>query len=152
MLPGPIAEFVEGGVGIHLGTRNARFEPNGARALAVKVNAEGTLLTVFLSAIAADRLLADLESNGQAAVSFGRPVDERACQIKGVVVGIRAAEAAERELVEGQWQGYLTQLNLIGIPREPLANWTIWPALAVTLKATALFEQTPGAGAGEAMR
>jgi hypothetical protein len=152
MISGPLAEFVQGGVGIHLGTRNARFEPNGARALAVRVNDQGTHLTVFLSTAAVERLLPDLEANGQAAVSFGRPVDERACQIKGVFVGVRDASDDERELVLGQWGGYLDQLSQIGIPREPLSRWTTWPASAVTLKATALFEQTPGAGAGEPMR
>ena len=152
MIPAHIAEFVQGGVGIHVGTRNARFEPNGARALAARVDDTGTLVIVFVSTLALERILPDLESNGQAAVSFGRPVDERACQIKGVVVGVRPAEPSEQALVVRQWEGYLDQRRQIGIPREPMARWTTWPASAVTLKATALFEQTPGVGTGEPIR
>ena len=41
---------------------------------------------VYVATVAAELVLPDLESGGQAAVSFGRPVDERACQVKGVFV------------------------------------------------------------------
>jgi hypothetical protein len=151
MINRTLAGFLEEGVGIHIATRNSEFLPNGARALAVKVDEDGTHLVVYVSSVAARRLLPDLEANGQAAVGFGRPVDERACQVKGVFVNARAATARERRTVDAQWEGFLTQLNRIGIPREPLARWPTWPATAIRLKATALFEQTPGPGAGAPM-
>ena len=148
MIDRSLAGFLEEGVGIHIATRNSEFLPSGARCLAVKVDPDGTHLVVYVSTVAASRLLPDLEANGQAAVGFGRPVDERACQVKGVFVGARAASARERAVVDKQWEGFLAQLNLIGIPREPLARWPTWPATAIRLKATALFEQTPGPGTG----
>ena len=91
MIPEPIAEFLEDGVGIHVGSRNSRFEPNGARALAIAVHPDRTHLTVFISTVALERLLPDLESNRQVAISCGRPVDERACQVKGVFISARPA-------------------------------------------------------------
>lgn len=152
MIGAELAGFLEQGLGIHIATRNSRFEPNGARALAVKVHEDGVHVTVYLASIAARRLLADLGANGQAAVGFARPEDERACQLKGTFISRRTAREDERAIVDRQFDGFVHQLGLIGIPSEPLARWTRWPADALTIKVTALFEQTPGPNAGAPMR
>jgi hypothetical protein len=148
MLEPQLAAFLQEGLGIHIGTRNERLEPDGARAIAVAVDDDGTHLVVYVPEVAAARILPDLEANGQAAVSFGRPVDDRACQVKGELVSVRRAEPEERELVQKQWDGFLTNLEFIGIPRVAATNWIAWPAVAIRLKATAVFEQTPGPAAG----
>ncbi len=148
MIFGPLAEFLQGGIGIHVGTRDRQLRPNGARALAVRVDPDGVHFEVFLATVAAARLMPDLESNGQAAVVFGRPTDDRACQVKGVFAGARGAQEDERALVRTQWNGYLDQLDAIGIARAAPANWVTWPATVIRLKATAVFEQTPGPQAG----
>jgi len=143
-----LAAFLEQGVGIHIGTRNDQPHPSGARAVAAKVEGGGSHLVVYVAEIAAVRLRADLESNGQAAVVFGRPEDERSCQVKGVLVEIRSATDSERPMLQKQWDGFLTQLEMIGIPRVSATNWTTWPAVAIRLKVTTIFEQTPGPQAG----
>jgi len=148
MIDSALAAFFEQGVGIHIGTRNEHLHPNGARAVAVKVEEAGSHLVVYVSEIAATRLRSDLESNGQAAVVFGRPEDERSCQVKGVVVGVRPATDDERPMLQTQWDGFLGQLEKIGIPRVSATNWTTWPAVAIRLKVTTIFEQTPGPQAG----
>jgi hypothetical protein len=148
IIQGELAEFLQGEVGIYMGTRNAALEPNGARAIAARVEAGGAHLVVYLADVAVARLLPDLESNGQAAVTFGRPVDERACQVKGTFVSSRAARDDERELLDAQWEGFTRQLEMIGVSREARSAWPKWPATAITLKPTAVFEQTPGPAAG----
>jgi hypothetical protein len=148
MIDAGLAAFLEQGVGIHIGTRNQQLHPNGARAVAAKVESGGSHLIVYVAEIAAARVRGDLESNGQAAVVFGRPEDERACQVKGVCVDIRAATENERPMVEKQWDGFMNQLETIGIPRVASANWMTWPAVAIRLKVTTIFEQTPGPQAG----
>lgn len=148
MIDRQLASFLEEGLGIHLGTCSPGLAPHGARAIAVKVEPDGTHLTVYLAAVAATRLLPDLESNGRAAVSFARPIDDRACQVKGDFDGVRDVEPAERAFVGAQWQGFLRNLERIGIPGAMTAKWTTWPAVAIRLRVTALFEQTPGPGTG----
>ena len=143
-----LVAFVEEGVGVHIGTCNARLEPSGARALAVSVEPDGTHLVVFLAEVAAERLMSDLNETGRAAISFGRPIDDRACQVKGDVVGIRPADASERETIQKGFESFLAGLEYIGIPR---ANWVLWPAVAIRVKATSVFEQTPGPAAGTPM-
>jgi hypothetical protein len=148
MIEPQLAAFLQEGVGIHIGTRNESFEPNGARAIAVTVDPDGTHLVVYVAKVAARRILPDLEANGQVAVGFGRPIDDRACQVKGVFTGARAATAAERPVVVKQWDGFMASLAQIGIPREVTREWVTWPAVAIRLKATAIFNQTPGPDAG----
>ena len=104
MLNRTLAAFLQEGLGIHIGACNERLEPNGARALAVTVDEDGTHLEVFLAEVAAARLIPDLNANGNAAVSFGRPIDDRACQVKGVLVAVRPAEPHEREPIRRSWR------------------------------------------------
>ena len=148
MIDATLAGFLQEGLGIHLGTRNERLEPNGARAIAAKVDADGAHLSIYLADVAAARVLPDLHSNGQVAITFGRPIDERACQVKGTFVGARAATEEERPFMLAQRDGYLANLEMIGVARDGSAAWITWPAVVVTIRATHVFNQTPGADAG----
>ena len=148
MIDTQLAGFLEDGVGIHIASRNTALEPNGSRALAVKVDADGRHLEVYLAAVAAVRILPDLLANGQAAVGFGRPVDDRSWQVKGLFLGVRDATEDERPFVTGQWEKFLGNLEKIGIPRAATRAWITWPVVAIRLRANAVFDQTPGPGAG----
>jgi hypothetical protein len=148
MIHGPLAAFLQEGVGIHIATRNAALEPNGTRALAVKVEDDGRHLAVYVARVASVRILGDLEDNGQAAVSFGRPVDDKACQVKGTFLAARDASDDERPFIAAQWDGFLASLEQIGIPRAATRAWITWPAVAIRLRVNAVFDQTPGPGAG----
>ena len=55
---------------------------------------------------------------------------------------------ALRAVINAQWERFLSNLEAIGIPRGGAKNWTLWPAVAIRVKATALFNQTPGPGTG----
>ena len=137
MIEPDLRAFLEGGVGIHIGTRTSRLEPNGARALAVTVEDDRLHLIVYLAEVAARRVVPDLRANGAIAVGFARPIDERACQIKGIFVDARPAAGDERR-----------NLEHIGIPRIGTSGWVTWPAVAIRFRATTIFEQTPGPDAG----
>jgi len=152
MIDMELAAFLQEGVGIHIATRDAAMRPNGARAIAVTVEGDGTHLVVYVAQVAATRLLADLEANGQAAVSFGRPTDDRACQVKGLFLGVRDATSDERDPVLAQFDAFLGSLERIGIPRAATRGWVTWPAVAIRLRASALFNQTPGPGAGAPLK
>ena len=70
MIDDALATFLQQGLGINLGTRDAALEPHAAYVPAARVEPGGTHLTVFVPAIGADEVLADLADNGQAAVVF----------------------------------------------------------------------------------
>jgi hypothetical protein len=148
MIDRALADFLEEGLSIHIGARDARLQPSGARAAAVTVEPDGRHILVYVPDLGASRILPDLEATGQAAVSFGRPTDDRARQVKGIVTSIRPASPDERPLITAQWGGLLGQLEAIGIPRDITLGWATWPAVVVRLRVTAIFEQTPGPLAG----
>jgi hypothetical protein len=145
------AAFLEEGIAIQLGTRNERLEPNGVRVVAVAVDEDGTHLTAYVTEPSAARVLPDLETNGQAALVFARPPDERACQVKGVFAGARPATAAEKRAVLDQADRWLARLESIGFPRAAWEHWDSWPCVAIRVRVTALFNQTPGPNAGAAL-
>jgi hypothetical protein len=151
MIDAELAEFLQQGVGINIGTRNAALEPNASMAVAAAVESGGTHLVIYLPTVAAGPILDDLLANGQAAIVFARPQDDRACQVKGTFVSQRHATDDEHALVHAQWSAFLRQLDLVGTPGESTRTWITWPCVAVRLRVTALFSQTPGPDAGAAL-
>ena len=151
MIPDSLASFLAEGIGVHLGTRTADLEPNGVRAVAARVEGSGLQLVVYVPAVFAALVLPDLQSNGQVAVLFGRPVDERSVQVKGTFMDVRDGHDGERAMVLAQWDAYMENLGAIGIPRAVYGRCPTWPVVAIRLKVTALFEQTPAPSAGAPM-
>jgi hypothetical protein len=151
MIDDGLAVFLQDGVGVHVGTRNRDFQPNGARAIAIRVEDDRQHLLVYLAGVAAERVLPDLHATGLAAVVLARPTDERACQVKGTFVASRPATDDERAGALEQWNKFLDNLEYIGIPRSSAATWIAVADVAVRLKVTAVFEQTPGPEAGKAL-
>lgn len=147
-LDAEMTEFLQQGLAIHIGTRNERLEPNGARVVALRVEDDGQHLVAFVPAVAAPRVLENLQSNGQGAIAVARPSDDRAAQVKGIFVESWPATDAERPFVEAQWAACLRQLGIVGIPAEAATNWVVWPSVAIRLRVNALFDQTPGPKAG----
>jgi hypothetical protein len=151
MIDKELAAFLQEGIAIQIGTRNANLEPNGARVVAIKVEDDGQHVVAYVPKAAAPQVVPDLESNGQAALVFARPPDERACQVKGVFIEARAARASERSFVSEQWGRWVQRLGSIGFPPAATENWQTWPCVAIRMRVTALFNQTPGPGAGAAL-
>ncbi len=49
----------------------------------------------------------------------------------------------------GQWQSLLRELDVIGLAAlTSTSTWLMWPCVAVTIRVTAVFSQTPGPEAG----
>jgi|SRR6478609_697137 len=149
MLDKSLTEFLEQGLAIHMGTRNAQMEPNGCRVTAVRVEEQGQHLVAFIPKAATADVLDDLKSNGQAAVSMARPADDRAVQVKGQFLSLRDADESEEAFVMDQWRGFLGQLDAIGLAgTAATTTWSVWPCVAVTIRVTQIFSQTPGPEAG----
>jgi hypothetical protein len=152
MLDKSLTEFLEQGLAIHIGTRNTALRPNGCRVTAVRVEDQGRHLVAYLPKAATPAVLEDLRDNGQAAVSFARPTDDRAVQVKGEFISARDATASEEEFVLGQWQALLGELDVIGLAAlTSTSTWLMWPCVAVTIRVTAVFSQTPGPEAGSVL-
>lgn len=151
MLDQTLTEFLEQGLAIHIGTRNGRMEPNGCRVTAVMVEDQGRQLLAYLPKAATPAVLEDLHDNGQAALSFARPSDDRAVQVKGLFIDSRDADESEQVFVVGQLEALLRQLEMVGIPATASSSWKMWPCVVVRIRVTAIFSQTPGPDAGSVL-
>jgi hypothetical protein len=68
--------------------------------------------------------------------------------VKGVFAGARVLTADERPAVQAQWDRWLDRLTTIGFERRTFEHWTTWPCVAIRVRVNAIFNQTPGPGAG----
>lgn len=152
MISEEIATFFEAGHSVHIATRGADLAPNGTRAWAVVVDPDRVHLTAYVTTAAAKGMLRDLAHHPEVALTFSRVTDHVTWQAKGVCTGVRAARASERPVVAGQAEAFRVHLEEIGIAKELTAQWTPWPATAIRVRVTELFDQTPGPGAGEKVR
>lgn len=148
MLDKQLAGFLEEGLASHLGTRNSTLEPNAARVIAVRVDEDRRHVVAYVPSVAARAVLPDLESNGQVTLVCTRPPDDKGCQVKGVFTDAREAHADERAAVLAQWERFRDSLEAIGLPRVASDAWVTWPAVAIRFRVNAVFDQTPGPGAG----
>lgn len=146
-----LVDFLEGGVSILVGSRDAGLRPECARGLGVVIGADRQTMTVFLNEDLAARQRADFEDNRQIAVGFSRIVDHRSVQLKGVVTTIRPATEQENAVQERYAAAFAEALSLAGLPRSVVRNVRLTPALAVEFEISDIFNQTPGAGAGRRM-
>jgi hypothetical protein len=146
-----LAQFLESGLGIHVGTRNEQLEPCGCRATAIKVEDDGKHAVVYVPKAAAPQIFENLRTNGCAAISMSRPADERAVQVKGLMLFSWDAKPDEEAFARVQWAGFLGQLEGIGLPGVATSSWQVFPCVAVRVKVTAVFNQTPGPDAGAAL-
>ena len=143
-----LTEFIESGVSTIVGTRDAALRPCVMRASGAFVSEDREHLTVFLNQALAARTRQNLAQTGWIATTFSRPIDHRTLQVKGRVVELRPARAAERARIERYLAAFVEQLYCVGLPRALVRRLRVWPSLAVVIEATDVFSQTPGPGAG----
>lgn len=143
-----LGEFLQSGLSIVLAVRDTNLRPDGAVAWAARVEPGGDRLTVFLHEDAARAMLTKLERHPEIAIDLDRPTTHRACQVKGRLVGARAARPDEEAVVFAQIESFAADLEVLGYPRTLSAAWTVWPCHALEVSVEQLFEQTPGPGTG----
>lgn len=148
MLNPEVAAFLQEGQDIRVAVCSTRLGPVGYRAVAAVVDPDRRHVTAFVPEASAVELLAHLQGNPQLAMSFGRPSDDRTCQVKGRYLESRPAIDDERAAIERQLMGLGQQMAMLAIPIEHFAGWPYWPAVAFRFEVSAVFNQTPGPGAG----
>jgi len=143
-----LARFLESGLAVTVATRDAHLQPDGSWAWAVRVEEGRSHLTVFLHEDGAAAMLRNLADHPEIAVVLDRPTSHRACQVKGTFVAARPAHPEEKEEIARQVESFRADLASIGLPAGLTAGWVLWPATALSIRVTDVFEQTPGPGTG----
>jgi hypothetical protein len=141
------AALMQEGVSILVATANEERIPHLVRAHGVIVDRERDLMTVYIPEATGQGTFANLRAVPRISVSFGRPRDYRGLQAKGECLAIRPGTAVDRELVRRYIEAFIEANRPFGL-EQLLRRWVTWPAIAVEVHIEALFEQTPGKGAG----
>jgi hypothetical protein len=147
-IPEDLVDFLESGVSILVGTRNAKNEPEATRACGARVSKDRERLDLFFPDWA-KRAPHDIAENGQIAVCFSRFLDNYSIQLKGEGAVVRDATDGERKLPERYLAAYGETLSMIGFPRALTTRIRGWPAKVVSFAVRDIFLQTPGPKAGE---
>lgn len=148
MITPELAAFLESGVSVLVGTRDARLVSECQRALGVRVEPDGQHFVVFVPCAVGERIVADARATGRIAVCFARVEDHHSIQLKGSVAEIREAQAPERAQIERYRNAFADVLAVIGMPRALTLRMAHWPCWAIRVRVDASFVQTPGPGAG----
>jgi hypothetical protein len=143
-----LAEFVEGGLSMLVGTRDAALRPKVERAVGAFVGQDRQTLTIYLNKELGGQSLANLKDNGSLAVTVSRPYDHRSLQLKGQVLSLRDGTEEDRAKQERWLTGFVEHLYIVGLPRSIIRQIKVFPSIAVTMRIDDMFEQSPGPGAG----
>jgi hypothetical protein len=147
-LPEEIVAFLEAGPSLLVGTVDGQGMPQVARAVGALVARDRQHFTLFLPECPAAPALANLAQVPHVAVTASEPISHRTVQIKGDVLALRAPDARERAWVETYPSRLADALAQIGLARAVTRQLHCWPARAVEIAVRAIFDQTPGPGAG----
>ncbi len=151
MIDPELARFLEGPVMILVASRGVDGQPALGRGLGCAVDGAHELL-VHVGARQWAEVLAGLASGDVVAVTFVRPADYRAVQIKGPLLA-RAAGDAEADARSAAYRAsVIAGLGQQGVPIAQLDQWVgLEPVAVLRVRAETIFEQTPGAGAGQVL-
>jgi hypothetical protein len=143
-----LVEYMESGVSLLLGTRDAALRPASARAFGVEVDAPSSTATVFIAAAGTGITLSNLRDNGRLALTFSRPIDHRSLQVKGRVLSISETDERQRGVQDRYFSRFAEGLIFTGLQQNLLRRIRYFPSYAVHFQIESMFDQTPGPGAG----
>lgn len=143
-----LVAFLDQHISLLAAGRDRELRPSITRAVGVVAGADRKSFTAFLADRPGAALLSILEIGAPFAVTATHVPTHRAMQMKGVVTALRPATDAERPLIEACTDGFAADLAGTGYPLPVVRRLVNWPATAVVARLEAVFDQTPGPGAG----
>ncbi len=146
--------FLEGGVSVVVGTRDARLVPEITRAWGVLVSKDRKSLSLCVPLATSRKTLDNLVANAQMAVCCSLPTSYRTVQLKGQCIATTEPRQPDLTAVERHRQAFGRLNARIGFPRQ--RTETFWqrevetsPALVkLRFVPEQVFDQTPGPDAG----
>jgi hypothetical protein len=152
MIDEPMAAFIEGPVMIILSVADRMGRPTIARGVGARFEAQAGAIVVLVSRRQWPGLTGAIAPGGQVAVTFCRAADYTTYQIKGRVCLVEDADAEALDLAARYVRITGETLGGLGVGQALIDQW-VHPEDVVRLAfaPTAVFVQTPGPGAGQAL-
>jgi hypothetical protein len=149
-LLGPeLVEFIESPVMILFATRDEEGRPMIGRGSGARVDRQSGHLRFLASRCQWPRAVGEALAGRPIATTYVRASDYKACQIKGRILEARLADAAGQALGQTYVAEQLARMLALGVTQMQLSSTLSDKELVcLTIEPQAIFEQTPGPGAG----
>ena len=146
--------FLEGGVSVVVGTRDADLVPEITRAWGLLVSKDRKSFSLCAPLATSHKTLDNLASNGQMTVCCSLPTNYKTVQLKGQCIERSDPSRADLAAVERHREAFRGLNESIGIPRQ--RTETFWrreletsPVLVkLRVVPEQIYDQTPGPDAG----
>lgn len=149
LLSAELIAFIESGLSVLVGTRDANLMPETVRGVGVVPRADGRSVRIYIPAANGARTLDNLRDNGHVALTMSRPSTHETVQLKGTVTSVTDAGDHDRALVDRYLATFAEVLSYCGMAQNLTRRLCNWPAAVIDMHVTDVFQQTPGPGAGE---
>lgn len=146
-----LRSLLDTGVGLGMATRDSNMIPDMTDPMGILLSEDGEFITVYIGENESRKALENIKDNGQIAVSFCRPCNYVASQIKAHVEEVRPMTPQEKAKAQEWGNKYRDEIKLIGFSAEAAENLIFSPDMAVRARVTGMFIQTPGPTAGQRM-
>lgn len=147
--PPALADLIDIGVAVVVATRDADMRPRLGRGWGAEVLA-GDALRLCVDAPEGSPLRAALAARREIAVTFAQPSTYRSVQVKGMVTATAEPTAEQFASVDRHETSFAADAALVGVPVRMVARMLDRTSLlSVTLTVEAVYNQTPGAKAGD---
>jgi hypothetical protein len=156
--PAPIAPelkaFLEGGISVVVGTRDADLVPEITRAWGLVVSKDRKRISLCVPLATSQKTLDNLAGSEQMTVCCCHPASYRTIQLKGQWIDRADPGRSDMAAVERHREAFACENERIGFPRQ--STEIFWrrelessPALVkLRFIPQQIFDQTPGPGAG----
>lgn len=152
MIDDDITGFIEGAVMTILASRDEAMRAEIARAVGTRRVGGTDLFESFVSRAQWPDFAENLAAGAPLALTFVRPADYLAYQIKAQVTGMEPAGDDETAFARGYIRDTGSVLAAFGISARQRAAWLCdRDLLRIRYQALAIFRQTPGPAAGTAL-
>ena len=140
-------DYIHGGNGMIMGTRDASLKPEFQRVLGAKV-VDGNHIKIFLDGKTAGRIFQNLEDNQLVSVTTCSNIFE-SYQFKGK--SIRWAESSEEEIrmVDVYMKNFGESMKDFGLGENFVYKYPHSQMVTLWMEVTDIFEQTPKIGTGQ---
>ncbi len=149
MLGPELVEFIESPVMILFATRDEAGRPMIGRGSGLRVDRQSGNLHFLVSRSQWPRAVREALASRPIATTYVRAADYKACQIKGRILKVEPADEIQRAQGEAYVAEQLARMLALGVTRMQLSSTLSDQGLVcLTIEPQAIFEQTPGPGAG----
>lgn len=151
ILPESLIAFVQSGVSITVGSRDARHVPSLTRALACRVLPDRQTVQLWLSHSQSRQLRLDCAASDAIAAVFSEVTTDRTYQIKGRAVTQLPSSKADQSVLEEHKTAFGDEVAQIGFARaftHALMHTPDDDVVVLQFCAQSVFDQTPGPNAG----